>query len=209
MNVLNLYAGVGGNRKLWNNCQITAVESDEKIARVYANNFPNDEVIVADAHEFLRLNFERFEFIWSSPPCQSHSRFTRSGRNRKPRFPDMQLYEEIIFLKHNFKGLWVVENVKPYYSTLIPATKLGRHLFWSNFKINPNFKPPSFKNMMNRQNKKVAEEMKSWLGFDYPETLYVSGNNCTTQVLRNCVHPETGLFIFNCAIAEIFFRSNM
>lgn len=47
----------------------------------------------------------------------------------------MSLYQEIIFLKHNFKGLWVVENVKPYYKPLIKGRLLQRHLFWSNFEI--------------------------------------------------------------------------
>lgn len=36
MNILNLYAGIGGNRKLWGNeYNIIAVEYDEKIANVY------------------------------------------------------------------------------------------------------------------------------------------------------------------------------
>ena len=36
------------------------------------------------------------------------------------KYADMALYEEILFLKHNIKGGWVVENVKPYYTPLIP-----------------------------------------------------------------------------------------
>ena len=35
MEVLNLYAGVGGNRKLWTGCNVTAVELNPKIANVY------------------------------------------------------------------------------------------------------------------------------------------------------------------------------
>lgn len=35
MKILNLYAGIGGNRALWENCEVTAVELDEKIADVY------------------------------------------------------------------------------------------------------------------------------------------------------------------------------
>ena len=49
-----------------------------------------------------------------------------SQKNRntfKPAFPDMKLYEEIIFLEHNFKGKYVVENVIPFYEPLIPAKK--------------------------------------------------------------------------------------
>ena len=74
MKILNLYVGIGGNRKLWGNeHQITAVEIDPKIAAIYQEFFPNDEVIVADAHEYLLKHYKEFDFIWSSPPCPSHS----------------------------------------------------------------------------------------------------------------------------------------
>lgn len=133
MRVLNSYAGLGGNRKKWKGVNVTAVEHDEKIAKVYQEQHPEDKVIIGDAHQYLLDHFEEFDFIWSSPPCQSHSRMIRSGRNRKPRYPDLRLYEEILFLKNNFNGPWIVENVKPYYDPLIPAKAVGRHLFWSNF----------------------------------------------------------------------------
>ena len=110
------------------------VEIDPKIAEIYQQQYPDDEVVVGDAHEYLLQNANKFDFIWSSPPCQSHSRLIRSGRNRKPRYPDFKLYEEILFLEHDFDGKWVVENVVPYYKPLIqPSSKVGRHLFWSNF----------------------------------------------------------------------------
>ena len=48
MRILNLYAGIGGNRKLWgNDHQVTAIELEEDIANVYKQNFPNDNVIIA------------------------------------------------------------------------------------------------------------------------------------------------------------------
>lgn len=51
MKVLNLYAGLGGNRKLWGkDHDITAVENDEKIAKVYSDLFPNDKLVIGDAH---------------------------------------------------------------------------------------------------------------------------------------------------------------
>ena len=56
MKVLNLYAGIGGNRKMWGgnkDLKITAIEYDPKIAEIYKQNFPEDEVIVCDAHEYL------------------------------------------------------------------------------------------------------------------------------------------------------------
>jgi DNA (cytosine-5)-methyltransferase 1 len=42
MRILNLYAGIGGNRKLWEDVDVTAVEWNEEIARVYSDNFPLD-----------------------------------------------------------------------------------------------------------------------------------------------------------------------
>ncbi len=41
----------------------------------------------------------------------------------------MGLYQEILFLKHYFKGGWVVENVIGYYKPLIiPQPELGYHI---------------------------------------------------------------------------------
>ena len=105
MRVLNLYAGLGGNRKHWNNCEVTAIEYTPKIAKVYRDQYPQDTVIVADAHQYLLENHQDFDFIWSSPPCQSHSRMIRSGRNRRSRYVDLKLYEEIMLLNwHELTG---------------------------------------------------------------------------------------------------------
>jgi len=49
MKALNLYSGIGGNRKLWEGLQVTAVELDANIAKIYKDFYPEDEVIVADA----------------------------------------------------------------------------------------------------------------------------------------------------------------
>jgi len=182
---------------------ITAVEYTEKIARTYAGNFPGDSVVIADAHQYLLDHYTEFDFIWASRPCQSHSRMIRSGRNRKPRYPDCKLYEEILFLKHNFDGLWVSENVKPYYTPLIePTAELGRHLFWSNFPIS-KCEVPEFKNFINRQNVQDGEALKDWLGIHYEGNIYYEGNHCPTQVLRNCVHPETGAHVLQCAMQHL------
>jgi DNA (cytosine-5)-methyltransferase 1 len=141
MKVLNLYACLGGNRLLWDNCEVTAVELDPELARLYQERFPNDTVIVADAHQYLLDHYKEFDFIWSSPPCPTHSRMAFSQKNSKVNYPvsypDMKLYQEIIFLDKFFKGKYCVENVIPYYEPLIPAKKRGRHLYWTNFNL-PN-----------------------------------------------------------------------
>ena len=142
--ILNLYACLGGNRYKWDevadNLEVTAVELDPELARMYQERFPNDIVIVADAHQYLLENFKEFDFIWSSPPCPTHSKVRITQKNTpnfKAVFPDMKLYSEIIFLDNYFEGKYVVENVTPYYEPLIPAKKKGRHLYWTNFNL-PN-----------------------------------------------------------------------
>jgi len=140
MKILNLYACLGGNRYKWDevtDVEVTAVEWDEELARLYQERFPNDKVIVADAHQYLLDHYKEFDFIWSSPPCPTHSRarFWSIGANGKnPIYPDMKLYQEALLLEHHFKGKYVVENVIPYYEPLLNPKKRGRHLYWTNFR---------------------------------------------------------------------------
>ena len=83
MKVLNLYAGIGGNRKLWNGVDCTAVEIEPKIAKIYSDFFPKDKVIVGDAHQYLLEHYDDgWDFIWSSPPCPTHS-ITRFMHDKK------------------------------------------------------------------------------------------------------------------------------
>jgi DNA (cytosine-5)-methyltransferase 1 len=140
MKILNLYACLGGNRYKWDevtDVEVTAVEWDEELARLYQERFPNDKVIVADAHQYLLDHYKEFDFIWSSPPCPSHSRARFWNTKAKRIYPDLKLYEEILFLQTHYKGKYVVENVIPYYEPLIPAQKRHRHLYWTNFNL-PN-----------------------------------------------------------------------
>lgn len=194
MKILNLYAGIGGNRKLWSDeHQIVSVEYDEKIAAVYADLFPQDELIVGDAHEYLRKHHNEFDFIWSSPPCQTHSsfRFNIGVRYRgvEPKFPDMTLYEEIVFLQYHARPetKWLVENVVPYYEPLIPARKIGRHLYWSNFEL------PEVPHLVDNIRGHQIPQLQELHGYDLSK--YSLPNK--RQVLRNVVSPEVGLAILN------------
>lgn len=193
MRILNLYAGLGGNRKLWEGHNVTAVELDDRIAAEYKKMHPLDTVVTGDAHDYLLKHYKEFDFVWSSPPCQRNSRLVLYTRHDLTGYPDLTLYEEVIFLKAFFAGKWVVENVKPYYEPLIRATECGRHLLWSNFYIPPIdiASPPDFCGNK-KANKKVLED---WLGFSVDKVLYYNGNHDPQQVLRNCVHPALGLHV--------------
>lgn len=190
MKILNLYSGVGGNRKLWIGHQVTAVENNQQIADIYKTLYPEDEVVVADAHQYLLDHYKEFDFIWSSPPCPSHSRSRFWGMNRgyKPIYPDMKLYEEVIFLKHYFSGKYVVENVIPYYTLLIEAQKLGRHLYWSNIKI-PHVESKSLSHIQNS-----LGLLEDYFGIKVSDKKYDGDKRV---LLRNCVEPDLGLCILN------------
>ena len=187
LKVLNLYAGIGGNRRLWEDVEVTALENDKSIAKIYSDNFPNDTMIIGDAHQYLLDHYNDFDFIWASPPCPTHSKIRFCNTKASVEYPDMKLYQEILLLQHRCKGKWVIENVIPYYEPLISANKVGRHLWWSNFLIG---KHNHYK--FDMDNTKYLE--------DYG--LSIKGyklNQRRDKVIRNCVHPETGLYILNCA----------
>lgn len=197
MKILNLYAGIGGNRKLWGeNHEITAVEWKKDIAKVYTDNFPNDIMIIGDAHEYLLEHFAEFDFIWSSPPCPSHSMFRKNfsvNVGAKPLFPDMKLYEEILFLKHYFKGKWCVENVKSFYKSLVIPQILQRHYFWTNFYIEEKTIPKDTINLTggrNEDEKEQVDRLEEKIGIDLKK---YKGNK--QLWLRNCVAPELGKHI--------------
>ena len=190
MRILNLYAGVGGNRKLWDGHTVTAVENEQYIADAYAHLYPEDTVIVADAHQYLLDHCGEFDMIWSSPPCPTHSRMRNSLVKSKPVYPDMMLYEEIIFLKHFYRGIWVVENVTPYYKPLIePTAIVERHLVWSN-------KPIKSKTFQRKYAGRITDQSKETLaatyGIELPE-----GTKNQRKLLRNAVLPEMGLYILS------------
>ena len=197
LKILNLYAGIGGNRKLWDgDIEVTAVENVPEIAKIYQDFFPNDKVIVTDAHQYLLDHFKEYDFIWASPPCPSHSRinFLNNQKIEKgitPKFPDMKLYEEIIFLKTWFKGNWVIENVISYYPPLIKPFQSGSHYFWSNFVIS------DFGNIKRGIRESLAFVSKK-VGFDISG--YSGGDK--RKILNNCVEPKLGLHVFKQAFKE-------
>ncbi len=201
MKVLNLYACLGGNRYKWTDCEVTAVELDPELARLYQDRFPNDTVIVADAHQYLLDHFKEFDFIWSSPPCPSHSRI-RHMNAKSPMYnrgkleviyADMTLYQEIILLDNYFEGKYVVENVIPYYEPLIPAQKRGRHLYWSNFNL------PQILSKRKVLIRGSDNDFKNLCDFHEIDISTYKGNQRKDKIARNLVDYEAGLTIFNTA----------
>ena len=201
MKILNLYACLGGNRYLWSNeHQITAVEIDEDLASLYQERFPNDKVIVADAHQYLLDHYSEFDFIWSSPPCPSHSRARFGNALAKKIYPDLKLYEEIIFLETHFNGKYCIENVIPYYTPLIPAVLRGRHLYWANFHIPYNL-----------SNRKLPEmefcTLNEWNNFHQYDFRKYKGKQRIDKIARNLVDYEAGQTIL-LAAQNIFISNN-
>jgi len=197
MKVLNLYAGLGGNRKLWKDVTVTAVEIVPEIAKFYQDKFPDDEVIITDAHQYLLDHYSEYDIIWSSIECTTHSRSrfwaSSKGKRYTPVYPDMKLYEEILFLKHFFDGKWIVENTKPYYHPLLtPTMVIGRHLFWTNFRVPP---------IKVKKNTVVKGKLITWQEeLDFDISGYDFKGIRKDKILRNCVNPEIGLHLLNHAL---------
>jgi DNA (cytosine-5)-methyltransferase 1 len=203
MKVLNLYACLGGNRLLWEDCEVTAVELDPELARMYQERFPNDTVVISDAHQYLLDHYKEFDFIWSSPPCPSHSRARYwSSSNYETTteaiYPDMKLYEEILFLQHYYRtGKFVVENVIPYYEPLIPAKKRGRHLYWTNFNL------PTDLGDRRVQIGAGKNELKKLCEFHKIDVSSYKGEQSMIKIARNLVDYEAGNTIYKTMLGVV------
>jgi len=202
LKVLNLYAGIGGNRKLWEDVEVTAVEMNPQIAAIYQDFFPSDKVVVGDAHAYLLEHFKEFDFIWSSPPCPTHSTLRKGlsmAMGSKAVYPDMKLYEEILLLKHYFKGKYCVENVMGYYEPLVKPCEIQRHYFWCNFHISQReFKTDKInlggKGITHKAENQAAQvdRLQEQHGFNLDK--YTVDKR---TALRNCVSPQVSLHILN------------
>jgi DNA (cytosine-5)-methyltransferase 1 len=210
--ILNLYACLGGNRYKWDdvadNLEITAVELDPEAARLYQERFPNDKVIVADAHQYLLDHYKEFDFIWSSPPCPTHSKVRFTQKNQDfyvPEYPNMMLYQEIIFLKHHFEGKYCVENVIPYYEPLIAGQKRGRHLYWTNFLLPNDIAERSMKGVMCGQSNDEFKKLCEFHQYDFNQ---YKGEQSKIKMARNLVDFEVGKTILETAL-NIYRKTNI
>jgi len=192
--VLNLFAGIGGNREKWgDDVSVTAVENNQLIADFYKERFPKDEVVVSDALDFLEERYHEYDFVWASPPCQSHGQYRHAvgvlAKGFRPLVPDMRsLYGTVVFLRKYHKGYWAVENTVPYYTPLIfPTVILARHLIWSNF--------PIAKKKFSKSDIRVKNKLSDFgsIGNEIMKTKIPNKR----QALRNCVDSDLGKYVFD------------
>ena len=110
-------------------------------------------------------------------------------------YPEMSLYQQVIFLDNFFEGKYVVENVIPYYEPLILAQKRGRHLYWTNFKLpNDINERPAIGISVGK------DEVKRLCKFHDYDFYRYKGNQPTNKIARNLVDYEAGKTIFQIAL---------
>lgn len=204
MKILNLFAGLGGNRRTWSSHEITAVDFNPKIVNIYKKLYPNDLIIEKDVFDYLQeIDLLEYDFIWSSPPCQSHSHmqvFTKNGR--KAKLPMInQVLGLALWLKKYYPGPFVVENVVPWYGILktnkLFTVVIDRHLFYSNFKILPksfdkgNNRHGSIGGIMRESREYLMNKhhLPNWILED------LSGVHDKDQIIRNCVDSKIGDYV--------------
>lgn len=200
LRVMNGYAGIGGNRHLWPaEWQVTAVEWDARIAAEYARRFPQDTVIVGDAHAFVMDHAAEFDACWVSPPCPTHSTLApsvaaRLGRELKP---DPRLWEEIAFLQ-SLGGRYVVENVHTYYTPPIPPDVVTeRHYYWVSAQPDHLLTPQPTRVISPRS---TADLIADTYGLPRLPKGAVKDPRGT---MRNAVQPVEGLEIAMAAFAAV------
>jgi DNA (cytosine-5)-methyltransferase 1 len=225
MKILNLYAGLGGNRKNWGSHEVTAVEYNPQIAAVYQEQYPDDKILVKDVVTWIRkCDLSQYDFIWASPPCTTHSCATSFHLRYVPDLT--QIYGLIIHLEYKIgtagyknkkpQALYCIENVQPFYGLkkwfgpgLLPTVKLDRHYFWSNFPIPEPIEELTNSRLSldylntNKHQRSLlmrgqVEDMAKYHGFNL--TLLDGYKGRKDKVVRNMMHHTIADYILSCAV---------
>jgi len=190
LRILDLFCGLGGVAKGFQRWldehgveyEYTAVDINKEVLKVHKYLNPKSQVVLRDAYSFTNDELKEFDFIWASPPCQSHSRAQVMWKRRKP---DMRLYDLIKQLLRVNKP-FVVENVIPYYEPPIkPNYRIDRHFLWTNIK------QPLFIDKLSRTplHEMSISQLAEFHGIPL-KYLKLLKHTDKRQVLRNMVNPK-------------------
>jgi len=116
------------------------------------------------------------------------------------RYPDMNLYQEIIFLDTWFDGKYCVENVIPYYEPLIPAKKRGRHLYWTNFNLPSNINERKNPELTRGTAEEIIFRLNKYHNYNFRK---YKGKQDVRKIARNLVDYEAGKTILDTAMGII------
>ena len=112
----------------------------------------------------------------------------------------MSLYQEIILLQTHFDGKYCVENVIPYYEPLIKGKKIGRHIYWTNFKIPYDLKERDMSGVMCGQSNNELQKLCEFHKIDLSS---YKGKQRKDKIARNLVDYEAGKTILETALGVI------
>lgn len=205
LKILDLFCGIGGVARGFHDYlqehQIkylyVAIDIDKDVLKAHRALNPLSNVILRDAYSFTIDELETYDFVWASPPCETHSIAGIWTRKRKVS-PDFRLYE--LINKLNDANIpFVVENVKPYYNPPIkPTSKANRHRLWSNLSISPiKIDLPPFE--------KIKNTVKSLCEYhDLPiEIAKIIPSRKRRDALRDMVHHEIAYEIAKQVIPQV------
>ncbi len=148
LRILDLFCGVGGVARgfqkylLENGIEFEyyAVDINDAILLAHRILNPHSVTLKRDAYSFTDHELRSYDFIWASPPCESHSRLMWIYNKNQPEKwepPDKKLWQLIERL-YRLGIPFVVENVRPYYRPpMRPTSYVCRHALWSNLSIPP------------------------------------------------------------------------
>ncbi len=210
MKILSAFCSVGIGETFWpiKEHEITGIEALPVLAEEYKKRFPNSNVLIGDAYNYISLMHDQYDVIFATPPCQSRSRLTsiNSRQHNKPE-EDLRVFELIEFLEDNFAGNWIIENV---ISNIIPkvnpSLKIGRHHIWSNIPLRGYIKVPkpdfrfdkgTYSKAGLNQTKTYLSDLQNYLGVTLSKRFYIRGNHDPGQIYREGLHPILGKSLLN------------